>query len=318
MGDQGSTSPTRNKNKTTNRRPKARPKTPRAISDFVNYLSIECGLTANTVKAYRSDLRAFQSFLDPGRPHRPERVTRAQVIRFLEHSRERGHSPTTLRRRISSLRGWFRFLVTEGHMTANPAAAVILPRTWQRLPKILSTKEIDSMIAVASAAPSRTPGRDQAILELLYATGLRVTELCSLTLRDFHWREGFLRCRGKGGRERLVPFGKRALEAVRTYLRRERPNSATDLLFLSVRAKPLGRETVGRLVKRLGRLASIRTQLSPHTLRHSFATHLLAGGAGLREVQELLGHADIRTTQVYTHVDRRRLKRLHEKYHPRG
>ncbi|MGE3966500.1 MAG: tyrosine-type recombinase/integrase, partial [Planctomycetota bacterium] len=228
-------------------------------------------------------------------------------------------SVATLRRRISSVRTFYRFLSSEGRVARNPAEDLVLPKTWARLPIVLSTKQVFALLEAPSPATTKTPLRDRAILELLYGCGLRVSELCDLELRDVRSVDGFLRCRGKGRKQRLVPIGAKAVAALGAYLERERPrNPGQDFALLSIRGRRLGRELIFRLLRKYAGLAGLAGSVSPHTLRHSYATHLLEGGAGLREVQELLGHADIRTTEIYTHVDRHELKSLHRKYHPRG
>ena len=304
--------------------PRRGPRRPDPIPEFLDYLSIECGLAPNTVEAYRRDLEDFDRFLGRRRSWFTE-VDRDTVRRFLERSRKRGLAISTIRRRVSSLRTFFRFQVVEGRLPQNPAADLILPKKWTRLPDTLSIKEVGRLLDGAGRAGGATPHRDRAILELLYGAGLRVSELCGLGLRDLREDESFLRCRGKGSKERIVPFAGAARQSVLRYLRDERPELAARAsagpptrVFLSVRGRPLGRETVGRLIRRAAAAAGLRQRVSPHTLRHSFASHMLAGGADLRAVQELLGHADIATTQIYTHVDRARLKRTHARFHPRG
>ncbi len=292
------------------------------VADFLGYLSIECGLADNTRAAYASDLGAFEKYVRAATVAFPAGVTRRVVTEFLEDSNRRGHATRTLRRRIASLRAFFRYLVLEGELAENPAADVLLPKTWMQLPRSLSTAELGRLLE-ATGSGSATPLRDRAIAELLYSAGLRVSEALSLEEGDLHFGEGFLRCRGKGSKERLAPMGGPARAAIERYLREERPRlsrarGSARQLFLSVRGRRLGRETLSRIMKRWAAAAGLSSAVTPHTLRHTFATHLLAGGAGLREVQELLGHADIRTTEIYTHVDRTRLKSIHRRCHPRG
>ena len=242
------------------------------------------------------------------------------MVSFLERERSEDRAISTIRRRVSALRSFYRFLVFDGILPENPIRDLLLPKEWKRLPHTLTTDAVHDLAQVA-AGPSRTPLRDGALVLLLYSAGLRVSEACGLRRRDLYFEERFLRCRGKGDKERLVPLGQPAIDAVDRYLREERPaarKEAEGYVFLSVNGRRLGRETVGRLIKRAARLSGAPPTTSPHTLRHSFATHLLAGGAGLREVQELLGHADIRTTEIYTHVDREKLKQIHRDIHPRG
>jgi integrase/recombinase XerD len=237
------------------------------------------------------------------------------------HGREL--APASIARHIVSLKVFFRYLQLEGALAENLAELLGSQKLWQRVPKILSPEQIDRLFA----APGRTDPwwrRDRALLELLYATGCRASELSRLRLCDMHLDEGFCLCRGKGDKERLVPLGGRAVEAVRAYLQHERANLAArcrppaDWTLLSYRGRRLRRERIWELLKRYVRRVGAPPEVSPHTLRHSFATHLLAGGADLRQVQEMLGHASIATTQIYTHVDLTRLKAVHRKFHPRA
>ncbi|MEM7163977.1 MAG: site-specific tyrosine recombinase/integron integrase [Planctomycetota bacterium] len=290
------------------------------LEQFINYLSVECGLAKNTLDAYRSDLVGFRRFCHRQQVVFPGGFTKPLFLDYLTTRRKAGDSTPTLRRRVSALRTFYRFLVDDGQVETNPIRDAILPKAWDKLPKALSRNDIQRLFA-ALPRTGKTALRDRAILELLYSCGLRVSELCSLARRDLRSEDHFLRCRGKGGRERLVPVSPAALRAIAAYREHECPpprSAAEDLVFLSYRGQPLGRETVFRLVQRVARSAGIRSEVSPHTLRHSYATHLLEGGAGLREVQELLGHADIRTTEIYTHVDRKKLKEAHQRFHPRG
>ena len=286
------------------------------LADFLTYLSVECGLAENTVEAYRRDLERFRRFAAEAGLAFPAEIDRAAVLSFLEAERDRATAVRSRRRRISSLRTYFRFLVVEGRIERNPVQGIELPRDWRRLPDTVSRASIEALIA--ASASGATPARNRAIVELLYSSGLRVGELCGLRPGDLRLAEGFLRCLGKGSKERLVPLGEPARRAIEEYVATERPEGKDEELFLSVRGRRLTRETIARLLKKATLTAGLTEKITPHTLRHSFATHLLEGGAGLREVQEMLGHADIRTTEIYTHVDHRRLKGTHEKFHPRG
>ncbi|MGA1203589.1 MAG: tyrosine recombinase, partial [Planctomycetota bacterium] len=292
------------------------PPPPPEIEDFLTHLSVECGLAKNTCEAYRRDLERFRRFAASQALRFPEEIDRSAILAFLHEEVAAGSAVTSRRRRLSSIRGFYRYLVSDGRVPRNPVREVALPRDGRKLPPTLSVREIEALIA--AAAESGTPTRDAAIVELLYSTGLRVGELCGLAIGDLRPEDGFLRCIGKGEKERLVPLGDRALAAVVRYRREERPESRRSELFLSVRGQPLTRETIARMVRRATLRAGLRGRVTPHTLRHSFATHLLEGGAGLREVQEMLGHADIRTTEIYTHIDHRRLKSPHRRHHPRG
>ena len=295
----------------------------RAISDFLHYLSAEAGLAPSTIEAYGRDLERFGAFLR-ARGHRSMRLDSSQpILDFLAAEAREGAAETTRARRLASLRMFYRFLLESGEIEKDIRPSGAAPKRWLRLPKILDagrlfrfleTREGDTPLAL----------RDRAVLEVLYATGCRVSELTGLTLRRLHLDSGFLRCFGKGSKERIVPVGEHGADALRIWLERGRPQLVrkerpTDALFLSRTGRPLDRTQVWRIVKQAGREAGIPTEgLSPHTLRHSFATHLLENGADLRDVQELLGHASVATTEIYTHVDRKRLKDAHRRFHPRG
>jgi integrase/recombinase XerD len=272
------------------------------------------------VAAYRRDLTHFFDWLQ-GR-NVPELSIRdlADYVGWL-HGREL--APATIARHIVSLKVFFRYLQLEGVMPDNLAELLGSQKLWERVPKVLSPEQIERLLASPGRAdPSWR--RDRALLELLYATGCRASELSNLRLCDVHLDEAFCICRGKGDKERLVPLGARAVAAVRAYLEHERPKLAAqshttaDLALLSHRGRRLRRERIWELLKRYARRTGVPPEVSPHTLRHSFATHLLAGGADLRQVQEMLGHASIATTQIYTHVDATRLKAVHKKFHPRA
>lgn len=290
------------------------------IETYLDYLDVECGLAQNTLDAYRRDLGCLVGYVGERVQADLLTVHRDDLREFLASRHADGSSVESIRRLISSLRGFYRFLCTDGQLSRNPAEDLTLPKAWERLPKVLSIEEVERLMSSVEPSVTPTPVRDRAILELLYGCGLRVSELCGLRTGDLRLDDGFLRCRGKGSKERLVPVGGAARVALAEYLREERPSSekSGDVALLSVRGLPLGRETVFRILRKFGGLAGLPKPISPHTLRHSYATHLLRGGAGLREVQELLGHADIRTTEIYTHVDRQELKELHRKHHPRG
>jgi integrase/recombinase XerD len=287
---------------------------------FLEYLAGECRLSANTVAAYRRDLGHFQQWL--GR--RQERtLTIADLSDFVGWLHARGLAAATIARHIVTVRMYFRYLQLEGVLRDNLAELLGSQKLWQRIPEVLSPAAVTQFLA----APGRDDPlwrRDRALLELLYATGCRASELSNLSVRDVHLSESFCKCHGKGDKQRLVPLGRHAVSAIQRYLGEERPRLAAAAtnpptwLLLSRRGRRLRREAIWELVKKYAARASIRGSISPHTLRHSFATHLLAGGADLRQVQEMLGHASIATTQIYTHVDQSRLKRVHHQFHPRA
>jgi len=290
------------------------------VEPFVNYLSLERGLSANTVTAYRRDLLAFTEHLARRRLTDVGAVQRADVMQYLMQLKGQGLKPTSLARKLVAIKVWFRFLANERLVPQDPTSVLETPRTWKTLPDVLSVEEVNRLLAQPN--PRQPRGiRDRAILELLYATGMRVSELAHLTVQDVHLDLGFLRCIGKGSRERIVPVGKTASKAVRTYLERVRPALArgrpAPTVFLNRGGTRLSRQTIWRLLRRYAADARLSKRVTPHTLRHSFATHLLERGADLRVVQELLGHVSIVTTQIYTHVDRGRLKKIHQQFHPR-
>lgn len=291
------------------------------VDQFVEYLAYERGLSANTQTAYRRDLMQFIGFLSKRKVGSVNGVTRKMVLDFLLSERDRGLGANTVSRLLVSVRIFFRYLLQESLISRNPVESMDSPRLWKLLPGVLSYKEV---VALLSAPDMRRPRgiRDKALLELMYATGLRVSETADLRVMDVHADEGYVRCRGKGGKERVVPFGSTAGTWLARYVRDSRPTFVKAVdgghLFLTYRGRPFTRKGLWKLVKQHARLAGIAKPVSPHTLRHSFASHLLANGASLRVIQEMLGHADIATTQVYTHVDKGRLVGIHRSYHPRA
>ena len=287
---------------------------------FVRYLRSECHLAENTVLAYDRDLRRFFDWLD-GR--RLEGLTIRDLGGYPAWLEEEDLASSSICRHVVSLKMFFRYLQLEGALRKNQAELLVSRRLWQRVPKVLSPRDVDRLLAT----PRRWEPfwrRDRAILELMYATGSRVSELAGLKVRDVHLDERYCLCHGKGDKDRVVPLGRRAIAAVQVYLDGERPELAarrdppSSRLLLSPRGRPLRRERIWELVKKYAAQINAPPEVSPHTLRHSFATHLLAGGADLRLVQEMLGHASIATTQIYTHVDHSRLKKIHAAYHPRA
>jgi integrase/recombinase XerD len=292
------------------------------LSNFANYLRAECGLSDNTVLAYNRDLTQFSEWFRDHGPAKLQQVTLALFSGYLQFLHERNYAATSIARHLVSIKMFFRYLVLEGVMPESVVELVNSPKLWQHLPKVLSPEKVDDLIAAPQRA-DRYPLRDRALLALMYATGCRASEVCSIALRDIHLDEGYCRCIGKGNKERMVSLNPVARAAVEAYLLHERPKLARETeqgspLLVSRGGKSLTRITVWKLVKRYAARIGGSADISPHTLRHSFATHMLARGAEIRALQELLGHASIRTTQIYTQVEHSRLKSIHEKCHPRG
>lgn len=288
---------------------------------FISYLAVEKGLSANTQEAYSRDLIRYLDFLEQQGRTAPASVTSADIAAFLGRLKESGIGPRSRARGLSAIRMFHKFLMIEGYTDVNPASIIEAPRTLHKLPDFLSTQEVDALLA-ACAGTSGENIRDLAMLELLYATGLRVSELVHLKLREANLDAGYLMTLGKGNKERLVPIGESACQRVAAYLAGVRyrfdPDGNNPFLFLSRLGDAMSRQAFWNIIKKRACLAGISKNISPHTLRHSFATHLLENGADLRSVQIMLGHADLSSTQIYTHVTRERLKRLHQQIHPRG
>ncbi len=291
------------------------------IDQFLDYISLERGLSPNTRTAYATDLRKFVRFLEARKISTLNSVTRKHLLDFLIGEKEKGLSTNSISRLLVSVKVWMRYLYQESLLAQNIAEAMDSPKLWKIIPATLSVKEVERLL-VAPAGDKPQAVRDRALLEIFYATGLRVSEMCQLTLDDLHFDAGYLQCVGKGQKERVVPFSEKSGKILHQYLDHIRPRLTQDpanrWVFLTHWGKPFDRRGVWKLVKRYARQAGIVKPISPHTLRHSFASHLLHNGAPLRVIQEMLGHADITTTQIYTHVDPARLKSIHEKFHPRA
>jgi integrase/recombinase XerD len=292
------------------------------IRDFLHFLTVEKGLAENTIEAYRRDLKKYALFLkETFQIADPKEITRIHILQFLGKLRGEGKSTKTLARHIASIRSFHHFLLRDRIVDTDPTLHIDSPKPERNLPRVLNQKEVEQLLN--SPDLSTEYGiRDKAMLELLYATGMRVSELVRLNLDDVYLSMGFVRCIGKGNKERIIPLGKHAARAVENYLRHSRPKLAkkrqTEALFLNHHGQRLTRQGFWKILKQLAEKAGIKTPLTPHTLRHSFATHLLENGADLRAVQEMLGHADISTTQIYTHVTKTRIKDVYRKYHPRA
>lgn len=294
----------------------------RLLTAFLAHLEVERGLSPHTLDAYGRDCRRFVDGLPQGVIGAPDRIGEEHVVAFLVAERRRGSDVPSVRRRLSAVKTFLRFLVKERVLAKSPVDGLETPRTWEKLPVVLGVDQVRRLLEAIDGARSRYPRRDRALLELLYASGLRVSEACSLERRDLRRDLGLLRCVGKGGRERIAPVSRSALRAIDDYESAERPRLVgtreTEILFVSRSGRRLGRENVLRLLRRYALRAGLPGHVTPHTLRHSMATHLLRGGADLRVVQEILGHAKLETTEIYTHVDRSDLKKAHRRYHPRG
>ncbi len=290
------------------------------IENFLDYLSAERGLSPNTIKSYKNDLNHFRTYLAKRRVRTVSRITQSHITGFVRSEMGRGLSARSVARALVAVKMFLAFLTFDGVLKTSPAATIEAPSTWKRVPPVLSTKEVVSIIEAADGEEDLEI-RNRAILEVMYAAGLRATEVAALKREDFNMEYAYLRCRGKGSKERVVPVGKPARKAVEAFLDEPRERllrgKERSELFVTARGGPLSRQTVWRIIKKYALRAGLSRKIYPHTLRHTFATHLLEGGANLRAVQEMLGHADISTTQIYTHVDRKRLKAIHRKYHPR-
>ncbi len=287
---------------------------------FLDYMTAERGLSPNTVESYGRDLGRFRKYLLRRSVRDVGKIGHSHVSGFVAAERERGLSASSAARALVAVKMFMAFLTSEGLVKSDVSTLIEAPKTWQRIPPVLSREEVASLIEAAEGE-SDLEVRDRAMLEIMYASGLRASEIVSLRKDDFNLEYGYLRCRGKGSRERIVPAGKPACNAVRAYLSgpRERllKGKEHETLFVSRNGRPLSRQTIWRTINKYALRAGLPRKVHPHTLRHTFATHLLEGGANLRAVQEMLGHADISTTQIYTHVDRKRLKAIHRKFHPR-
>lgn len=288
------------------------------LEKFINFLAVEKGLARNTLDSYERDLRKYFYFM---KTKRPDDIVPSDVSSFLTSLSSTGIAAPSIARCLAALRGFHKYLVTDGLSSRDPTINLETPRGWKRLPKTLSSADVEALLKQPD--PATLIGlRDKAMLELLYATGLRVSELVGLKLNDINLERGFLVVMGKGSKERAVPLGETAIFFVQTYLDQGRSfllkEKDSDHLFISSKHQGITRQMFWERIKHYTRKAGIERVVSPHTLRHSFATHLLDNGADLRAVQAMLGHSDISTTQIYTHVSRERLKKIHEKYHPRG
>lgn len=291
------------------------------VDAFLNYLLIEKGAAGNTLEAYRRDLDRYLTDLEKEGFASIKTVTPQDVVNFLVRTRQEGLSASSMNRTLAALRTFYKYLIREKILDESPLENIELAKVWMKLPDTLNPEEMNRLICQPGVDTPRQL-RDSAMLELLYATGLRVSELISLSMNSINWQVGFLMVMGKGGKERVVPIGRTAYDILRHYVDEARPkllqNKMTDTLFLNRFGRAFTRQGLWKIIVQYARKAGLQKNVHPHTFRHSFATHLLEGGADLRAVQVMLGHSDISTTQIYTHVTREKLKKIHQKYHPRG
>lgn len=291
------------------------------IEEFLNYIAVERGLSRNTIDAYSCDLRQFIDYLNQAGYEALTEVHSHTLVDYLLKLQQKKMKPTSVTRKLAAIRSFFQYLVRERHLKADPSVTIDSLKTPQRLPKVLSEKDMVRLLEQPGAAnPANL--RDKAMLEMMYATGVRVSELVSLKIGDINMDMGYIRCFGKGSKERIVPMGSSAQQALQNYLNRSRPKivrwAAEDTLFLNLHGHKMTRQGFWQIIKAAALRVGIKVAVTPHMLRHSFATHLLEHGADLRAVQEMLGHVDISTTQIYTHVTRARLKEVYDKSHPRA
>jgi integrase/recombinase XerD len=295
------------------------------LDEFLSFLSAEKGASNNTVAAYRNDLRQLATYMKPKEDGKSwEKVDRIIIQDFILDLKKRKYAETTVARKVAAIRSFFSFLESEGMISCNPTEGLASPRVGKMLPKAISPNEVDELLEQPCKRSTPEARRDRAMLELLYATGMRVTELVSLDLTNLNLdpENAYVKCSGKGAKERVIPIHEQAAEAVQEYLEGPRPalvrNKNEKALFVNRRGERLTRQGFWLILKGYARAANLREDVTPHTLRHSFATHMLRGGMPLRHVQEMLGHANISTTQVYTHLTTEHVREVYEKAHPRA
>ena len=290
------------------------------IDSFLDYLSVERALAKNTIVAYRADLNLYLDFIQQRQIPVLSKVTKNDIVEFMLSQKAEGISPTSISRRLAAIRMFHRFLARERVLKSDPTTLIDSPKLWKKIPDTLSLNEVEALISQPDVRDQQGV-RDKAILETLYATGMRVSELSNLKTNNANLDIGFLRCIGKGNKERIIPLGKKAIHGINRYLESSRlhflKQKTSEFLFISRSGTKLSRQSVWKLIKRYAKEAKIKKSIKVHTLRHSFATHLLERGADLRSVQEMLGHSNISTTQIYTHIDKERLKTVHKMFHPR-
>ena len=290
------------------------------IDTFLNYLSVERGLAQNTIISYKEDLNIYIDFITGKHIDSLSKATKNDIVNFMLAQKDKGLSANSVARRLAAIKVFHRFLVRERILKSDPTSLIDSPKLWKKIPETLSLTEVEALLSQPNIR-ERQGIRDKAILETFYATGMRVSEAVNLKKEDVNLDIGFLRCIGKGNKERVIPLGKKAIISIKRYLEMSRPQllnkKESEFLFLSRLGKKISRQSLWKITKRYAKEARIKKPIRPHILRHSFATHLLERGADLRSVQEMLGHANISTTQIYTHINRERLKTIHKMFHPR-
>lgn len=293
----------------------------RHVDEYLNFLAVEKGVSLNTLEAYSRDLNRFIDFVERRGIQKIGDITSNDIIALLGYLKSGGLVSNSVNRTLAAIRGFYKYLLSEKAIDENPVSNIDLAKVWMRLPDTLSREEVNLLLEQPDVK-TLLGVRDAAMLELMYATGIRVSELVSLTMNNINWQVGYIIVLGKGSKERIVPIGRKAFECLNTYLDKARPKlfreGSTNIIFLNRSGKGLTRQGFWKIVRKYAMKAGLMKKVHPHTFRHSFATHLLEGGADLRSVQVMLGHSDISTTQIYTHVTRERLKDIHKKYHPRG
>lgn len=290
------------------------------IDTFLNYLSVERGLSNNTIISYREDLNTYLDFIEKSNIDVLSKISKDNITNFMFAQKDKGIGVNSVARRLAAIRMFHRFLTRERILKSDPSTLIESPKLWKRIPETLSLNEVEVLIAQPNVRNVQGI-RDKAILETLYATGMRVSEAVNLRKDNVNLDIGFLRCIGKGSKERVIPVGKKAIVSIQRYLEVSRPkllkNKESEFLFVSRFGKKISRQSFWKIIKKHAQAARIKKPIKPHILRHSFATHLLEHGADLRSVQEMLGHSNISTTQIYTHINKDRLKSVHKQFHPR-
>jgi integrase/recombinase XerD len=290
------------------------------ITTFLDYLSVERGLSSNTIVSYRKDLEFYIDFLTRRHIDNLSKITKNDITNFMLAQKDKGISTNSVVRRLAAIRMFHRFLAREKILKNDPSDLIDSPKLWKKIPDTLSLNEVNALLAQPDIR-NKQGLRDKAILETFYATGMRVSEAVNLKVDSVNLDIGFLRCIGKGNKERVIPLGTKAISSIKKYLEASRPHllkkKESEFLFLNRFGKKISRQSLWKIIKKYANQARIKKPISPHTLRHSFATHLLERGADLRSVQEMLGHSNISTTQIYTHINKERLKTIHRMFHPR-